>query len=292
MARRRRMARASTRAPQKPAAATVIAAALAASWERVENELERYREDPEQAGSHDLRVGLRRLLAALELARTLEPEALPEKLSDRVKRLLGALSPLRDIEIQREAVEERALEPATRHNLLGWLRRHEKKLGKKIRRRVGRFPVAEVRSGMLEAALALEQRAHEPTSSAELVVVGAVAARYAAFDRRRRGALEHDLEELHRTRIAFKKYRYAVELAGPLLRPPSKPRKDALKFFQDELGALQDSVVVLELLSRREATRGLADELRVEQEKLAAHVRELLAAQLAAKLPEFSEYLP
>jgi CHAD domain-containing protein len=286
------MARATTRTHPKVPAPSVIAAALGASWEHVETELERYRRDPEQAGSHDLRVGLRRLHAAIELAVALEPEALPDKLTGRLKRLLGALSPLRDIEIQREAVEKHALEPETRQTLLGWLRRREKKLGKKIQRRVARFPLPETRLGMAAAAAVLEARARDPTPSAQLVVLGAVAERYAAFDRRRRASNDHDLEGLHRTRIAFKKYRYAVELAGPLLRPPARARKGALKRFQDELGALQDSVVVLELFARRQATQGLADEVRVEQGNRAAHVRSLLAAQVAGAVPEFSEYLP
>jgi triphosphatase len=286
------MARATPRAHPKPSAASVIGAAVRASWEHVEAELERYRRQRKEAGSHDLRVGLRRLLAALDLARALAPEALPDELTGRVKRLLRALSPLRDIEIQREAVEKRALDPETRQSLLHWLGRREKKLGKKIRHRVARFPVPKTRLGMAALAAALEERALDPTSSAYLVIVGSVAERYAAFDRRRRAASEHDLEGLHRTRIAFKKYRYALELAAPLLRPPSKARKGALKRFQDELGALQDSVVVLELFERRPATHRLAEELCAEQEQLASQVRTLLAAQVAAAVPEFSEYLP
>jgi CHAD domain-containing protein len=148
-----------------------------------------------------------------------------------------------------------------------------------------------MRLGMLGAVAALEQRALDPTRSAELVILGTVASAYATFDRRRRAARDADLDELHRLRIAFKKFRYAVELGAPLLRVPPKPEKDTMKRFQDELGALQDSVVVLELFDRRATTRKHASELRVEQARLAAHVRELLLAQTASPTPEFSDYL-
>lgn len=286
------MARASTRARTKVAPQAVVGSALQASWERVEAELERYRHDPEQAGSHALRVGIRRFLAAAELVHVLEPEALPDKLPSRVKRLLGALSPLRDVEIQRGALEKHVLAPQVRQALTRWLRRHEQKLAKKVAQRIARFPVERTRQGVGDAVSSLQREEGDSSRSAELTLLGRVAERYRAFDRRRRTCHDHDLHELHRTRVAFKKYRYAIELTAPLLRPLGKPRKEALKTFQDELGALQDSVVILALFSRRKATQALASELRTEQDKLAADIRALLDAQLSSPVPTFSDYLP
>lgn len=274
------------------AARAVVGSALQAGWERIETELERYRHDPEHAGAHDLRVGMRRFLAAAEFAQLLEPEALPGKLPSRVKQLFRALSPLRDIEIQREALDEHPLAPEARQAVTLWLKKHEQKLVKKVQRRIARFPVERTRKGVEEAVMALSRDDGDSSRSAELAVVGRVAERYRTFDRRRRASHDHELHELHRTRVAFKKFRYAVELAAPLLRPVSKQRKEALKAFQDELGALQDSVVILSLFSRRKATHPLAAELRAEQEKLAAHVRALLEAQIRSSVPAFSEYLP
>lgn len=286
------MARPSTRAPAKVAPSRMVAAALEASWQRVETELERYRLEPEYAGSHDLRVGIRRFLVAAEFARVLDPEALPEKLSSRVKRLFSALSPLRDLEIQHEALAKHELAPAARQLLTGWLRGRERKLAKKIQKLLLRFPVERTRQGVAGAVTALEQAGLDSSRGAELALVGRVAERYLTFDRRRRASHGHDLHELHRTRIAFKKYRYAVELAAPLLRPLSKKRKEALKAFQDELGALQDSVVILALFARRKATQALATDLRAQQETLATHIRTLLDAQIQTDIPAFSEYLP
>lgn len=284
------MARA--RARPSASARTVVGAALQASFEHVEAELARYRHEPKQAGSHDLRVGMRRFLAAAELARLLEPEALPGKLASRVRHLLGALSPLRDTELQREALDKHELAPEARQAVTGWLKKHEQKLTKKVQRRIARFPVERTRQGVADAVAALKREDGDSSRSAELAVIGRVAERYRTFDRRRRASHAHDLHELHRTRVAFKKFRYAVELAAPLLPRVSKQQRAALKAFQDELGALQDSVVVLSLVSRRKATQPLAAELRAEQEKLVARVRALLAAQTQSPIPAFSEYLP
>jgi CHAD domain-containing protein len=286
------MARAPARARIDVVPRAVVGAALASSWERVETELERYRHASKQAGTHALRVGMRRFLAAAEFAELLEPEAMPDKPRARVKRLLSALSPLRDIEIQREALEKHELPPETRQRLAAFLRHHEQKLAKKMQKRIARFPVERTRRGVGDALAALRREESDSSRSAELALLGRVAERYRTFDRRRRASHDHDLHELHRTRVAFKKYRYAVELAAPFLRPTSKPRKEALKACQDELGALQDSVVILSLFSRRKATHPLADALRAEQQNLALHVRALLAAQTQTAPPTFSEYLP
>ncbi|HWP04612.1 MAG TPA: CHAD domain-containing protein [Polyangiaceae bacterium] len=274
------------------AARAVVGSALQTSWERVETELERYRHDPEQAGAHHLRVGMRRFLAAAEFAQLLEPEALQGKLPSRVKHLLGALSPLRDIEIQREALDKHALAPEARQAVTLWLNKHEQKLAKKLQRKMARFPVERTRQGVADAVAALMRADGDSSRSAELALLGRVAERYRSFDRRRRASHDHELHELHRTRVAFKKFRYAVELAAPLLRPVSKQRKEVLKAFQDELGALQDSVVILALFSRRKATHPLAAELRAAQATLATHVRALLDAQTQSRVPAFSEYLP
>ncbi len=275
----------------KLGAAGVVASALGSSFKHVEEELARFSGGGEDAGTHALRVGIRRFLAALELATALDEGLVPPKLERGLRRLLSALSPLRDFEIQRKALAEHELEPAVRATLDRRLRRKERDARRALRRRIAQLPHERARLSVARACATLE--AMPPRApGAKLVVLGVVARRYVAFDRRRRMASEADLHDLHRVRVAFKKYRYAVELGAPLLRTVSGPAKKAMKAFQDQLGALQDSSVVLELFERTPHSRPLARELRLEQETLAARVRELLEAQAEARIPEFSQPLP
>jgi CHAD domain-containing protein len=275
----------------KMQAPTVVALGLKASFTRFAAELRAFQHKADKAESHDLRVGIRRLLAALDLVAALDEDLLPARLGRDLKRVLDALSPLRDLEIQRQALVGQELGDSARRELEKHLGRREHKVRRALRRRVEDFPLRRSEQAVGQACAELELSAGERTQSARLAVVGAVARRYWAFDRRRRAAGEAGMKELHRVRVAFKKYRYAVELGAPLLKPVSPQARAAMKLFQDQLGALQDAGVVLGLLARGRATRALVDALTQQQRELAAAVRETLAVHTAARVPEFSQPL-
>ena len=272
-------------------AAAVVGQAVRASFDHFAAELRVAQQKGEKAEAHDLRVGIRRLLAALELALALDEELLPARLLRDLKRVLDALSPLRDLEIQRQALEGQELPESTRRELTKRLARREHKVRRALKKRVEDFPLRRSEAAVASACAVLDAGDGDRTQSAKLAVVGAIARRYWAFDRRRRAASDAGMKELHRVRIAFKKYRYVVELGAPLLKPISEQSREAMKLFQDQLGALQDSTVVLELLDRGRATRDLVEELVNRQRELAAGVRETLATQSAARVPEFSQPL-
>jgi len=277
--------------PTKIQAPAVVAAALKASFDRFAAELRSVHQKGEKAEAHDLRVGIRRLLAALELALALDEELVPPRVLRDLKRVLDALSPLRDVEIQRHALDARDLPEGTRRELGKRLARREHKVRRALKKRADEFPLRRAEQAVAAACGVLEANDGDRTPSARLAVVGAIARRYWTFDRRRRAAANAGMKELHRVRIAFKKYRYAVELGAPLLKPLPEQAREAMKLFQDQLGALQDSVVVLELLDRGRATHDLVEELANQQRDLAATLRETLAAQSSARVPEFSQPL-
>ena len=273
------------RAPQ------VVASAVRSSFDRVEKELARFRRRPKIADSHDLRVALRRLLAAVELAHALHEDALPRKTARAFERVLHALSPLRDVEIVREALDQHAVSGGPRRRLVARLKHAEKKARRALAKLLAELPYEQARDTVHHACEVLETMPDDRTANVELAVRGTIARRYWEFDRRRRGAASADLHGLHRVRIAFKKYRYAVELAAPLLKPVSEEERAAMKAFQDRLGGLQDSVVVIGFLARARGTKELVRELEADQEGTATEIRELLETQANAVVPEFSQPL-
>lgn len=272
-------------------APAVVAQALTLSFERFAAELRGAQQKGDKAESHDLRVSIRRLLAALELTFALDESLLPARVPEALVRVLDALSPLRDVEIQRQALAAQDLPEGARRELVRRLVRREHKVRRALTQVVEDFPLRRLERAVASACGVLQSTEADRTHTARLAVVGAIARRYWAFDRRRRAAANAGMKGLHRVRVAFKKYRYVVELGAPLLRPVPEPAREAMKLFQDQLGALQDAVVVLELLDRSRATRDLVEELASQQRALAATVRETLAAQCAARIPEFSQPL-
>jgi CHAD domain-containing protein len=131
-----------------------------------------------------------------------------------------------------------------------------------------------------------------------MLALAALARRYDKFDRRRRAVTAADPGALHRARVAFKRYRYAVEVAAPLLPEPAQSIVPSMKRFQDELGAIQDATVLIDTLSharrpkRARQSAGIDSMLeRLERER-AEHLERALAAlraQMVASPPAFSE---
>lgn len=272
-------------------APAVVAQALTVSLERFAAELRSTHQRGDKAESHDLRVSIRRLLAALELTLALDEALVPSRIPHELEGVLDALSPLRDVEIQRQALEAQELPEGARRELMRHLVRREHKVRRALTHIVDDFPLRRLERAVASACSVLQSSDGDRTHSARLAVVGAIARRYWAFDRRRRAAASAGMKGLHRVRIAFKKYRYVVELGAPLLKPVPEQTRESMKLFQDQLGAVQDAVVVLELLERSRATRDVVEELASQHRALAATVRQALAAQSSARVPEFSQLL-
>jgi len=222
--------------------------------------------DPETV--HQLRVGVRRLRAAVSLFQPLIAAGVLVQLKDELKWLQNALGPARDWDVFR--LETLAPMTARLHEEPG----------------LGRLAAAAERRGEVAQAEALQ---HLRGQRYALLILrlelwlrngawsggaepgsdggwrpsdsGADFAA-AALARRVRGMLkkgkERDTaheESLHALRIAGKKVRYALEFFRPFLR--KETAKEALsltKALQDCLGALNDSAVSRRLLQELHAT--------------------------------------
>ena len=244
--------------------------------------------DPE--GVHQLRVGLRRLRAALSLFE--DVVAVPGRWLDDLRRIQRAVAPARDWDVLiagtlaasaphlgdqeglarlREAAEaERAKAYAQCRAVLADRRTTETLLrleawvesGLPVGGR-GRPAAPEGDEAVLDgdihryAARALRQRRER---------VRKLAAKLNTLDNRR----------LHRLRIRVKKLRYALEFFRDLRRGRVARRAlDRLREFADGLGLVNDGVVVLATVSRLETLAGPGSE------RAAAQVEGWCAAQIA-----------
>jgi len=284
--------------PPGPSGTRVVAAAVRRTWRRTREQLKRARAAKAEAQAHKLRVALRRLLSALALAKPLGAGP-PPKVVQELERLLRSLSPLRDLEVEEAAVQHLAKTWPVLSEVSKKLERKRASLAKHLAKRLAEFPVRATDRAVEHCVRALDA---EPAASqpSALLVLGAVLDCYEKFDRRRRAVAAGTSGALHRVRVAFKHYRYAVEIALPLLPARAARTLEAMKSFQDELGAIQDARVLHETLKsdkiaavvgrsvRAAAVRAVKEELR-QRERAAL---DALALQLAATPPRFSEILP
>jgi inorganic triphosphatase YgiF len=206
--------------------------------------------DPE--GIHQMRVGLRRLRAAISLFSGLLSGVGTEEIKSKLRWLTGELAPAREIDV---FVKEN-IEPATREALL---RRGGKAIKEEFsERRDQAFVRAEkavnserFRTLLIDTMQWIEARQTIPTDQAS-VPIGKFAAN--VLHRRIRKVRKdgRDIDKMspparHKLRIRVKKIRYAVEFFESLF-PSKREQKQLarlsthLKKIQDALGSLNDFV--------------------------------------------------
>jgi len=219
-------------------------------------------------GAHQLRVGLRRLRAALGLfSRAIgSPEA--DRLAAEARWLAGAVGVLRDLDVMREDVV--GPEAAAHPDEPGFLQLADalRKRGDRVRNDLNRTLAGDRVQAFLVDLVAFTERdvwrsadnadtAHTAAKSgASAMDVGV-----AALDRRwrkvRRMAREFDrmdTEARHDLRKELKKLRYGAEFLGPLF-PQARVLAfvQRLKSLQEVFGALNDAATAAALLSGPEA---------------------------------------
>lgn len=243
---------------------------------------------------HDLRVSLRRLLTALELAEALEARA-PAKTVKSLDRLLRSLSPLRDLEVEQHTLERLGEQQPELQAVAERLEQRRSVLARRLAQSLDEFAPELVERALDHCAETLEAEASVP-EVARIMLLAAVVKRYTKFARRRRAITGSDRDALHRVRVAFKKYRYAVEIAQPLLPRQAEHAVTGMKLFQDELGAIQDAGVLIDTLSGTKAlardaksAHAVLGALKQEQRRRVEAMVLALGAQVTADPPAFSE---
>src|SRR5512135_3023690 len=82
-----------------PEPSTYLEAGLSRLWKNYRWLLKACRHDPSEFAVHDLRVGARRMLGALDVLRPVRPRPPLRKLRRSVKGVLDALDDLRDVQV-------------------------------------------------------------------------------------------------------------------------------------------------------------------------------------------------
>jgi len=224
---------------------------LNAQWRRYRKRLRRCQEKFSEDAVHDVRVEARRLLSTIELLAAFVPERDIRKARRALKHHLDTFDELRDTQVQLTYVGRLANTFPDAGEFHKWLQKRQARFTRSTRqavkhiktRRLGRFLAAfakEIRRQhkkiSREKALAIVQRA-----------INQAFARVARFCRRVRA---DDAQTIHRTRIAFKRFRYMVEALAPLLPAVTEDHRRALRAYQCMMGDVQDMEVLLAALEK------------------------------------------
>ncbi|MBN2505271.1 MAG: CHAD domain-containing protein [Verrucomicrobia bacterium] len=231
-----------------PDVAAHLERVLKERWRRYRKAFDRCRRNFSEDLVHQLRVETRRLVALLNLLDALVTVRALQDLRHAVKKLFRSSARLRDTQVQRLFVDRHRRAFPEISPFAKSLARLEKRLVAELKRRIRRTRRRDIK----ELVAALRDVLGPALADAGVRTRGeAIVRRHVqhAFNRvlnlRRRVDPDRPLT-IHRTRVAFKRFRYLVELLQPLLPGITPRRLETMHHYQTMMGDIQD----LEVLQR------------------------------------------
>jgi CHAD domain-containing protein len=211
-------------------------------WRKYRKAFDRCHRKFSEDSVHQLRVETRRLLALLDLLDALVGGKELSALRRVLKGFFDSFARLRDTQVQLSFVVKHRRRFSATVPFGDALARREnrlvKKLGKQLQR-TGQKRTKRLASALrrrLDAALiGAGLRARGPA-----IILRHVDAAFARVAGLRRRIDPVQVETIHRTRVAFKKFRYLVELLQPLLPGVSRRQLSAMHAYQNLMGKIQD----------------------------------------------------
>ena len=221
--------------------------ALDERWKKYRAEIKTCKDEFSEEAVHDLRVATRRLLAAMDVVRLLEPHSRVQKVRRALKDQLDSLDDLRDTQVMLVEVSESIadfpdLKPFEEHLL-----KREKKLLRKARKEIESLGISGLRKRIEKSSESFKENGRAEDWTARLLSVGDQ-----AYERATQGLGQIDAAapaSIHQFRVAFRKFRYTVEIVHPILENYPEEFLQQMHDYQSRMGDIQDATVFLSTLS-------------------------------------------
>ena len=220
--------------------------ALDGRWKNYRAELKRCREEFSNEAVHDLRSASRRMLAFIRLLKSISPRPRLQKLNRAFKDQLDEFDDLRDIQVVLAEVSETVKELPQLQEFQDHLKSVEKGLLKTLRKRLRVVDLFDVSKRIRRLRESLK---NETASDLVLQSFQAVDDAFLITKRRRDWINPAQATSIHRVRIAFKTFRYMVEIIHPLLDNYPVKNLKYMHDYQSLMGEIQDVEVILQTLT-------------------------------------------
>jgi CHAD domain-containing protein len=216
-------------------------------WQTYRATLKRCQKKYSQAAVHDLRVATRRLMSTLDILRTLKSDGSLRQARRRLKKQLERFGPLRDVQVQLLAVEKMLPSFPELQGFYDQLVKRERRLVERLRAQVKGVKTRKVAKALRATAKRLQVLLATPAMQQEkrAAAIHAVDMAFNTVVERRRAVEAADTATIHRMRVAFKKFRYMVEVLALVLDHVTANQLKAMNAFQDSMGHIQDIEVLL-----------------------------------------------
>ena len=240
-----------TPGPKMPDVLQHLGESLCTQWRRYRKQLKRCQRKFSEAAVHKSRVETRRLLATVELLCAFFPERDLKKARRALKDHLDSFDQLRDTQVQLVYVEHLLKTNPASKRFCTWLREREERFVSESRKAVKRIKTRRLGKRIAGFQSELEDlRKDSKPERAFSMAQGAIRLAFARVAQLCRHVRADDTETIHRTRIAFKRFRYMVEALAPLLPSVTDQHRQAMRGYQSMMGDIQDVEVLLVTLEK------------------------------------------
>jgi CHAD domain-containing protein len=216
---------------------------------RYRKRLARCRKELSEEAVHDLRIQLRRIRALLDLLRVLGFHDSLKKADKNAKKLLDAFDELRDAQVQLRLLKPLwTLFPDSR-GLKVILERNEDRFIREAIRKLKASKPSHLEQRLKKIEKRLNHCADTPAAEKASARI-ALRKSFQTLTSLRRRVRATDSASIHRMRVAFKRYRYLIQLLEPRLSGLKMPTQKRMKEFQDAAGDIQDLHVLLQRIAK------------------------------------------
>jgi CHAD domain-containing protein len=229
----------------RPDALRELAASLKKQVRRQRRSLKRCQGNFSEKAVHGSRVETRRLASILELLAPFLPRAQSEKAQGLLKEHLNTFDDLRDTQVQLGAVKPLRRDFPAARLFHQQLQKAEERLTRRTRRRVKHIRTRRLIKLLSTCRQEIKNwSADAPAGKSNAMLLRCVGH---AFERtlRLQGRIDPKVAEtIHRTRVAFKHYRYMVETLAPYCPGVKGSTLRQMHDYQTMMGEIQDAEVL------------------------------------------------
>jgi len=220
--------------------------ALDERWDKYRAQVRICRHDSSEETVHALRVATRRLLAVLDIIRTLDHHPRIQKIRHVLKAGLDSLDDLRDVQVMLSGILESVTDFPELKAFKSHLLAREKKLLRKAHKEIMGLQISTLKKQIGKIRTSLEEKVQEQGFDGHLLSVLDKAYSKAIQAAGQMDALQP--ESIHRLRITFKRFRYMVEIVNPILKEYPAAYLKQMHEYQSKMGDIQDAEVFLNAL--------------------------------------------
>ena len=219
--------------------------ALENRWKNYRAELKRCRAEFSNEAVHDLRVATRRMLALIQLLNSISPHPRLQKLTRVFKDQLDEFDDLRDTQVILAEISEILHELPQLKDFQKHLQSAEEKLLRTLRKKIKKLEISEITKRIRKTHESIEAEAN---SELEAQIMQAVDDVYLTTKQRYTSVDLARSATIHRVRIAFKSFRYMIEIIHPLLKDFPVEHLKRMNDYQSLMGEIQDAEVFMQTL--------------------------------------------